>query len=132
MTLVNASIASLTRTFPVHADELLYGDKHTGVRSSVDVVQLLDVQDWFALPINVFSRRPLMSKSWRQCFRLVVDQLRSHGDIPFGLAYLPFHAGARFHHRITGKKRLLTDPPELWMGIPSRVHSRGHAQDPNA
>ena len=158
MTLVSpASIASLTRTFPVHNDEpLLHGDKHPGIRSSVDPV-LLDVQDWFAIPAKVFSPRPLMSKNWRQYFRLtallpahylvkvitlwlrcrgayawgLVEQLRNHGNIPFGLAHVPLHAAERFY-RITGEKRFLTDPPELWMGVPSRVQSQGYAQVPNA
>jgi hypothetical protein len=158
MTLVSpASIASLTRAFPVHNDEpRLHGDKHPGGRFSVDPV-LLDVQDCFAIPAKVFSPRPLMSKNWRQYFLSallpahylvtvitqwlrcrrayawwLVEQLQHHGNFPFGLAYLPLHAAGRFYHRITGNKRFLTAPPEPWMGIPSRAQSGGGAQVPNA
>ena len=143
----------------IHTDEgLFYGRKHPAASSSVDPGNLLDVQDWFAVPAKVFSPRFFMSKGWRRYQRLtalltarylvtvitqwwhgrrtyargLVEQLRHHGNFPFGLAYLPLHAAGRFYHRITKNKRFLTAPPEPWMGIPSRAQNRRRAQITNA
>ena len=143
----------------IHTDEaLFYGRQHPEASSSVDPGKLLDVQDWFAIPAKVFSPRSVMSKNWRryqgltalltarylvtvitQCLRGrraysrgLIEQLRHHGNFPFGLTCLPLHAAGRFYHRIRGEKPFLTAPPEPWMGIPSRAQSRGRGQIPNA
>lgn len=138
-------------------DALFYGRDHPEAGSSVDPCKLLDVQDWFGLPANVFRPRSVMSqtrcryqvlaallaahyvvtviKRWSRGRRAyapgLVAQSRHHGNFPFGSAYLPRHA-IGIYHRIRGKKRFLTALPEPWMAIPSQARGRGRVRVSNA